>query len=194
MQRQVRTSVVCVLGQDAESAVRDLGGDSNVRAVLDADTEPGPLRAMATWSAAVRTASPWFVHVDDPLADVAAGWLASAGGDPAPLAVAAQQVTARWRAETLELPDWYLVLLPTDADTAAVDASTRLALEVLADASPHRVLLARRGEERRTLRRVTTGRWWPDLPDLLADLPRRPPGLTAPRAPATGGPAGDDVL
>ena len=77
----------------------------------------------------------------------------------------------RWRARTIELPDYYLVLDPESW------APTRRHwyLGVLARSAPARVVPAdpsSAGRVQAAIATLASGRWWPELDRLLADVDR----------------------
>jgi hypothetical protein len=89
-----------------------LGQAANVRAVLP-DTDAAALdRAMAAWDQAARAHIHYLIHDADPLAEVAAAWVDrwDGTGDIGQLEIAVQAVLQRWRAGSLELPDYYLLV------------------------------------------------------------------------------------
>lgn len=147
----------------------------NVRAVTP-DAAHGPLeRAVDAWREAAATHAPYLVHDADPLSAVADAWVdfydrTGVRGD---LEVAISETLARWRAGSLELPDYYLVLEPETMG----DTRRHWFLGHLRDHAPHRVApaTATSADLRRRLGRLRTGRWWPELDRLLADVERRVP-------------------
>jgi hypothetical protein len=176
--RRTSTTVVAVVGDGSAVCVERLGAAANV-----ATPEPPGAgarrsggddaldRAVAAWGEAVRVHTPYFVHDADPLGHVADAWVRryDQQGPVGELEVAVEATLARWRVGSIELPDYYLVL-----DAEAMDATRRhWYLGVLHRAAPNRVVpvadaLAAAG----ALRRLTTGRWWPDLDGLLAGIDR----------------------
>jgi hypothetical protein len=177
--RRISTTVLALVGttppDERHRLAATLGEGANVRAVLP-DVEAPPLdRAVAAWSEAVRAHIPYVVHDADPLADVAAAWIDrwDGHGDVGRLEVAVSATRQRWRAGTLELPDYYLVVDPHDLGATA----RHWYLGVLAGAAPHRVAVTDddSAEVARTVRRLRAGRWWPDLDVLLDGIDRRVP-------------------
>ena len=155
------TTVVAVVGPRPRAAVESLRGRANVRVVISDD--PG-----AAWRLAAGTSVPYLVHDADPLAGVADAWVRrfDEAGPAGELEVAAADVVARWRARSVGLPDYYLVV-----DAEELPATQRhWYLGFLHAAAPARVVpasgtgAALAGE----LGRLPTGRWWPEL-DLLLD-------------------------
>jgi hypothetical protein len=173
MQR-ISTTVVALVGADATDRTRDAGGLGNVLAVVPEDGDALD-RAVAAWSGATSSSRTYVVHDADPLAAVARQWVAlyDGTGQRGALEAAVAAVTARWRARSVELPDYYLVL-----DAEDMPATLRhWFLGVLRDAAPSRVVpvQATTAAVDRALRRLPAGRWWPDLPDLLAGIDRVAP-------------------
>lgn len=169
MQR-ASTTVLVVIGDDAREAAAALGRGANVRALLP-DAERDPLdRVREVLSSAARTSAPYVVTDADPLALVATAWQRHFD-ERAPrgeLDVAVSDAVARWRAGTLELPDYYLVV---DAD-AWPPTRRHWFLGFLHRHGPARVVPAEASLEalQRAVARLRAGRWWPRLPDLLADV------------------------
>ena len=131
--------------------------------------------AVEAWGEAARAHVPFVVHDADPLAEVGSAWVDrwDGAGDVGRLEVAVQAVLQRWRAGTLELPDYHLVVAPDDLSRTA----RHWYLGVLASEAPHRVVVVDDDHEAlaRAVRRLRAGRWWPDLAGLLAGLDRRVP-------------------
>ena len=189
MQR-VATTVLAVVGSPADEDLRALAGSlgeaANIRAALP-DADAAPLdRAVAAWGEAARAHIPYLVHDADPLAEVAVAWTDrwEETGEVGRLEVAVQAVLQRWRARSLELPDYYLVV-----DAEALTATARhWFLGVLAGVAPHRVVVtgASPDDTARAVRGLRAGRWWPELDILLADVDRRAPDAVQVGEPATG--------
>jgi hypothetical protein len=169
MQR-VQTTVVALLGAD-ESTVEDLRQRPNV-AVFQPDSSSEPLvRAVAAWNLARRTHATYFVHDADPLAGVADAWgrYFAGSGPGGELEVAVTEVVSRWRAGTVELPDYYLVCSPETWSPTL----RHWYLGVLAGASANRVVtVATPSEAAPKLEALPAGRWWPDLDRLLTGIDR----------------------
>jgi hypothetical protein len=173
--RRISTTVVALVGEPARACLEGLERAANVRAV-PTDPEAAPLeRATAAWQVAAGSHRPYLVHDADPLAAVADAWVrrfdeqAPAGE----LEVAVAETLRRWRAGTVELPDYYLVL---DAD--AWQATRRhWYLGVLHRAAPSRVLPApgTAAAVRERLAVLAAGRWWPDMDRLLDGIDRLVP-------------------
>jgi hypothetical protein len=84
--------------------------------------------------------------------------------------VAVADTLARWRTRAIELPDYYLVL-----DAESFTATRRhWYLGVLHRAAPIRVVpvAAATDQLRSRIGKLTSGRWWPDLDQVLADVDR----------------------
>jgi hypothetical protein len=176
--RRTSTTVVAVVGDGSATCVERLGGAANVatpepqgagaRRAADDDALD---RAVTAWGEAVRVHTPYFVHDADPLALVADAWVRryDQHGPVGELEVVVEATLARWRGGSIELPDYYLVL-----DAEAMDPTRRhWYLGALHRAAPARVVpvsdpLGAAG----ALPRLTTGRWWPDLDELLAGIDR----------------------
>jgi hypothetical protein len=166
------TTVVAVVGPRARAAAESLRGRANVRVVLPDEAEGPAERAGATWRRAAGTSVPYLVHDADPLAEVADAWVRrfDEGGPVGELEVAVADVVARWRARSVGLPDYYLVL-----DGEGLPPTRRhWYLGVLHGAAPARVLLAPASGPAlaEALGRLPTGRWWPDLDRLLDGVDR----------------------
>ena len=177
MQR-VATTVLALVGPSREDLRRlalSLGEAPNVRAVVPDDAAASLDRAVTAWTEVTRAHVPYLVHDADPLVDVASAWVDrwDGAGDVGRLEVAVQQVLQRWRARSLELPDYYMVI-----DPAGLTATARhWFLGVLSGASAHRVVVAGAGpdEATRAVRRLRAGPWWPELDVLLDGIDRRVP-------------------
>ncbi len=166
--QRVATTVIAVVGPEAGACAAALGAAANVRAVVP-DAEGAPLdRAVSAWREAQRAHIPWLVHDADPLAGVADAWSATfdqqAGRGALEVEVAA--AVARWRARSVELPDYYLVL-----DPESWPATRRhFHLGFLHRAAPHRVVPTTPAAAATAIAHLHAGRWWPDLDRLLADV------------------------
>ena len=177
MQR-VSTTVVALVGPDAARLAHEVGAAANVLAVVPDQQQPLE-RAMAAWASVVATSRTYVVHDADPLSAVASQWVAlfDGTGQRGDLETSVAATVARWRARTLELPDFYLVL-----DAADLPATLRhWYLGVLREAAPTRVvpLDGRAAAIERALTHLPAGRWWPDLPALLDGIDRVVPDTVA---------------
>jgi hypothetical protein len=169
--------VVCVVG--------DVDVTTLARANVSTQSPPkdlGPLeRAARATDAAGGAHVPYFVHDADPLAMVATAWvrLFEGSGPIGEVEVAVAETLARVRAQTLELPDYYLV---TDAD-AMTPTQRHWYFGVLHDAVPQRVVPVPRDAHRivDALEHLAATRWWPPVAQLLDRIEHRAPDA-APRA------------
>lgn len=171
----VNTTVIAVVAPPAAGTghadpLDDVRG-TNVRVLrTDADA-PALERAIKAWEQARRTSTPYLLHDADPLAWVADAWAKrfegpNVAGD---LEVAVAETLARWRARSLDLPDYYLVVDPEGLSPVL----RHWFLGVLASAAPTRVVTGR--PEAPAVDRLVDlrpGPWWPELDRLLADLDR----------------------
>jgi hypothetical protein len=167
MQR-LSTTVVTVVGGTGDLLER-ITGAANVR-ILPTDPDRSAIdRAVDAWSQALRTAVPYSLHDADPLAAVADAWvrwfdqLAPVGE----LEVAVAETLARWRARSLDLPDYYLAVDPE----AWSPTRRHWYLGYLAGWAPMRVV-ATNGDLLAPIGHLATGRWWPDLDQLLTGIER----------------------
>ena len=106
------------MGDDARACLDLLDRGANV-VTLAPDPDADPLdRAVEAWSAATRVHTPYFAHDADPLDAAADAWVRRFDGEGpiGELEVVVSDTLARWRAGSVELPDYYLVL---DAETWA---------------------------------------------------------------------------
>jgi hypothetical protein len=143
MQR-VSTTVVCVVGAG------DLTVDALARTVPTSCTTRTPL---------VPVADAWSRYFQG-------------SGPVGELELVVSETLARWRAGSLELPDYYLVCSPEEWP-----ASLRhWYLGLLAGACSFRVVTATEEPDLAyKLAALPAGRWWPELDRLLAGVDRRPP-------------------
>jgi hypothetical protein len=123
------------------------------------------------WTEARRTTRPYLMHDADPLAWVADAWARRFDGHGAAgeLEVAVAETLARWRARSLDLPDYYLIVDPEGFSPTL----RHWFLGVLSSAAPTRVIAAR--PETMLVDYVAElrpGPWWPDLDQILAHLDR----------------------
>jgi hypothetical protein len=169
--RRTGTTVLAVVGDTLDEAavcVRRLADAVNV-AEFEAGADAPLDRAVAAWSGATAVHTPYFVHDADPLAAVADEWVRrfDAQGAVGALEVVIADTLARWRVGSIELPDYYLLL-----DPARWGPTRRhWYLGVLHAAAPARVVpVAGADDALDRLARLPTGRWWPDLDELLAGI------------------------
>jgi hypothetical protein len=171
MQR-ISTTVIGLVGEGARTCAEGLSRASNIRVELPDPAAPPLERAAAAWQAATSTRLPYLVHDADPLALVADAWVRwfDEQGPAGELEVAVRETVGRWRARTIELPDYYVLL-----DPGSWTATRRhWYLGLLHRAAPTRVVPADAAAEKvsATIATLASGRWWPDLDRLLADVDR----------------------
>ncbi|MEE8601317.1 hypothetical protein [Euzebya tangerina] len=156
--QQLSTTVVAVVGSQAQPAVQDVAG-ANLR-VIAATDDP-----VTTWAEVRRSRSPFTVITDDPLSEVAQAWseLFASQRSTGRLEVAVREARQRIRAGVLDLPDYYLTA-----------GEAPFHLTVLAPQSAVRVVPLD-ADVARTVSGLSSGRWWPPPGELLADLDRRLP-------------------
>jgi hypothetical protein len=167
--RRTSTTVVAVVGTDARACVERLDRWANVATLVPEPDAPSLDRAVAAWSAATRMHTPYFVHDADPLGAASAAWVRrfDERGPVGELEVAVTDTVARWRAGSIELPDYYLVL---DAE-AWTPTRRHWYLGVLHTAGPARVVPVPDADEAGSaLAHLSAGRWWPDVDELLTGI------------------------
>jgi hypothetical protein len=144
---------------------------ANVR-VFRPDTDATALdRAVVAWEQARRTSTPYLVHDADPLAWVAEAWAQrfQAEGSAGDIEVAVAETLARWRARSLNLPDYYLL---TDPERLSPILRPWF-LGLLGSAAPSRVVNGRAGALAvDQLADLRPGPWWPGLDRVLAGIER----------------------
>jgi hypothetical protein len=169
---RLSTTVVALVGERAPECLEALREAANVR-VVRPDPQDAPLqRAALAYQAAAGVHAPYLAHDADPLGPVADAWIRwfDQQGPAGELEVAVSETLRRWRADTIALPDYYLVL-----DAGSWEATRRhWYLGFLHRAAPSRVLpaLGTPGAVAAQLSQLASGRWWPDLDRLLADVDR----------------------
>jgi hypothetical protein len=166
----VNTTVIAVVAP-GDATPLDGVRATNVR-VLRADPEASLLdRAVAAGQEAGHTAAAYLLHDADPVAAVADAWARRFDGTgvAGDLEVAVATTLARWRAGSLDLPDYYLI-----ADPEGFAPTLRhWYLGVLASAAPARVVALRPATPIvDQLPELSTGPWWPSLDRLLSDIDR----------------------
>jgi hypothetical protein len=171
MQR-ISTTVIGLVGEEARACAEGLRRASNIRVELPDPAAPPLERAAAAWQAATSTQLPYLVHDADPLALVADAWVRwfDEQGPAGELEVAVGETVARWRAKAIELPDYYLLL-----DPGSWGATRRhWYLGLLHRAAPTRVVPADAAADKvsASIATLASGRWWPELDRLLADVDR----------------------
>ena len=108
------------------------------------------------------------MHDADPLALVADAWVRrfDEQGPAGELEVAIGETVGRWRARTIELPDYYLLLDPA----SWTPTRRHWYLGLLHRAAPNRVVPvpadATAGRVGASIASLAIGRWWPDLDRL----------------------------
>lgn len=177
--KQIPTTVVAVIGTHARRIVEAVGSAPNVHAVIAEGDAPLD-RAVDAWRDVSRTKRTYALHDADPLEAVVEAWvrLYDGVGGRGELEVAVAETRARWRAGSLELPDYYVVL-----DAAELSPTRRhWYLGHLHAAAPRRVVPvdARSQAVQGALPRLKAGRWWPELTDLVDDLDRVVPDAVVP--------------
>jgi hypothetical protein len=172
MQRSSAT-VVCIVGSfDVASLAR-----VNV-STLSPPKDLAPLeRAMQATETAGGAHAPYFVHDADPLALVADAWvrLFEGSGPIGEVEVAVAETLARARVQTVELPDYYLVI---DAD-AMTPTRRHWHLGVIHDAAPLRVVPVPSTPHDivDALEHLAATRWWPPVAQLLDRIEHRAPDV-----------------
>jgi hypothetical protein len=171
MEASASTTLV-VVGDEATSAIHALEGFANVRA---ASFEGASDDEVTRWSATA--VAPYVVHDHDPLGHVAAAWV-EFFDDQSTFGVLELEIERAVEAaerHAISVPDYYVVLHPEDMPMTW----KHWWLGVLASESPTRVIPWPRGDESlaRLLRRLPTGRAWPDveswLPRVVGAVPDR---------------------
>ena len=171
MQR-VSTTVIGLVGERARACAQALDRAPNIRVELPDPAAPPLERAAAAWQAAGGTHAPYLVHAADPVALVAEAWVRrfDQQGPAGELEVAVRETLGRWRSRAIELPDYYIVL-----DPESWGATRRhWYLGVLHRAAPARVVPAGAAADqvRASIATLASGRWWPELDRLLAEVDR----------------------
>jgi hypothetical protein len=174
----VNTTVVVVVAPPDVDPLDHLHA-TNVR-VLRPEPDAPPLdRASAAWEQARRTTAPYLIHDADPLAWVADVWARRFEGQgvAGDLEVAVAETLARWRARSIELPDYYVVVDPEGLRPTL----RHWFLGLLGSTAPPRVVTnPPTVPVVSSLAQLHTGRWWPDLDRMLADLDRVIPEQAGP--------------
>lgn len=173
--RKLSTTVLAVVGTEAEACVRWFADAANVTVAVGDAEQPPLRRAQQVWARTVRSAARFTMHDADPLQPVADAWAEQfdGGGIRGDLEVARTEVESRWRADSIGLPDYYLVLEPEELPPGR----KHWYLGVLHRAAPHRVVpvAAEPHAVADAIGRLGAGRWWPELPTILDDLERQLP-------------------
>jgi len=188
--RRESATVVGLTGEITDSLLAALGRSGNVSVarpptVPDEQDEPGRGRPGSGWEPgaramreAARRRSMFVIVPDDPLAGVAAAWSTmwepTAGpGAPQAFEARAAEALGAWRDKQFELPDYYLVVAPTQLSATGPD----FYLGPLRGVRPRRVAVAGISASANTaaqaailldtLRSLEHGPWWPPLDELL---------------------------
>jgi hypothetical protein len=179
--RRISTTVVALVGERAPGCLEELDRAANVHTARP-DPAAAPLqRAVDAWGAAARTHAAYLLHDADPLALVADAWVRrfDRAGPAGELGVAVTETLRRWRARSVELPDYYLVL-----DPEAWPEATRRHwyLGFLHRAAPSRVVPVAGAPSlvAAELGRLPSGRWWPALDQLVDGVDRVVPDRVVP--------------
>jgi hypothetical protein len=170
MQR-ISTTVIGLVGEGARASAERLGRAPNIRVELPDPAAPPLERAVAAWQAATGTQLPYLVHDADPLALVADAWVRrfDEQGPAGELEVAVRETVGRWRAKAIELPDYYLLLDPGSWGPTR----RHWYLGLLHRVAPSRVVLSDAADKvSASIASLPSGRWWPELDRLLADVDR----------------------
>lgn len=174
--RGVSTTVVAIVGSEPGDGVDVLASSANVAAARP-DPHAAPLeRAVAAWQDARRTHLPYLVHDADPLVLVADAWVRrfDETGATGELEIAVAETLTRWRAGSLELPDYYIVVDPDGLEPT----HRHWYLGFLFAHASRRVIPVNDVEQAAPqLRRLRAGPWWPDLDVLLDGVDRVVPDL-----------------
>jgi hypothetical protein len=182
---RVNTTVVAVVAPSGDPSPLEQVRAANVR-ILRPDADAAALdRAVMAWELARRTSMPYLLHDADPLAWVADAWARrfQAEGTAGDLEVAVAETLGRWRARSLDLPDYYLL---TDPERLS-PVLRHWFLGLLRSAAPSRVVTAGAGAPvTEQLADLRPGPWWPDLDRLLAGIDRVLPEQLGGSAPPSG--------
>ena len=167
----MNTTVVAFVAPGAEETPLKGVKAANVRVLRAEADAPALDEATRVWEQARRTSAPYLLHDADPLAWVADAWVRRFDGQGAvgELEVAVAETLGRWRARSLDLPDYYLIV-----DPERLGATRRhWFLGVLGAQAPTRVVVSRSSTPLVDhLADLRPGRWWPDLDRILADVDR----------------------
>jgi hypothetical protein len=175
MQRSSST-VVALVGPGAGDAVPALAR-VGVRSVVTDPALPPLERAAAAQQGSAAAGAAVAVHDADPLAAVVDAWVHLFDGTGAVGEVEVQRsaAVARWRASTIELPDYYLLL---DADAWEPTRRHWFLGVLFAAATPRVVPVRGRADIPAALRHLPAGPWWPPMDRLLDGIEHRVPDLT----------------
>ena len=171
MQR-ISTTVIGLVGEGARACAEELGRASNIRVELPDPAAPPLGRATAAWRAATGTRLPYLVHDADPLALVADAWVRRSDeqGPAGELEVAIGETAGRWRARTIELPDYYLLLDPASWTPTRRPGTWGCCTGPPRTGSCPCPPTPPPARSARSIASLASGRWWPDLDRLLAEI------------------------
>lgn len=168
----VNTTVVAVVAPKGKDATPLEGVHATNVRIVRPDTEaPALERAVVAWDQLRRTRTPYLLHDADPLAWVADAWSRrfEEQGSAGDLEVAMTETLARWRARSLDLPDYYLLVDPEGLDPVL----RHWFLGLLGSAAPSRVVALQPGASVVDhLADLRPGPWWPDLDRVLVGIDR----------------------
>ncbi|MDQ4069656.1 MAG: hypothetical protein M3203_09355 [Actinomycetota bacterium] len=165
-----QTTVVAVVAPEGNEPLARVRA-ANVRVLVSGEEAPAFERATRAWEEARRTAAPYLVHDADPLGWVVEAWtrLFDGNGAVGELEVAVSETLARWRARSLDLPDYFLLVEPEQLP----ETKRHWFLGVLGSAAPRRVVAGRPSSPLVDhLPELRPGPWWPALDRLLAGIDR----------------------
>jgi hypothetical protein len=169
---RVNTTVVAVVapGTGDVSPLEHVRA-ANVRVIRPDPEAPALDRAVVAWEQARRTSSPYLLHDADPLAWVVDAWARrfQDQGSAGDLEVAVAETLARWRARSLDLPDYYILTDPEGLSPI----HRHWFLGLLGSAAASRVVTSRAGApvvDR--LADLHPCPWWPDLDRVLGRIDR----------------------
>jgi hypothetical protein len=159
------STTLVIVGDEADAALHTLDGLANVRA---ANLRAADEADAARWTAGSHT--PYLVHDRDPLEHVAAAWveffddLSTMGS----LELEIERVLIALGRDAVSLPDYYVVLAPESLSPTW----KHWWLGVMPQASPTRVIPWSDSDASltRLLRRLPTGRPWPEPAPWLRGL------------------------
>ncbi len=177
----VQTTVIAVVAPEGATHPLDDVHAANVRVVRSDADAPVFDRTATVWEQARRTTAPYLIHDADPLGVVAEAWARrfEGKGVAGDLEVAVAATLARWRARSLDLPDYYLVV-----DAEELRPTLRhWFLGVMGSAAPTRVVAGRSSVPVLDhLAELRPGPWWPELDRILDGLERVIPEQAGPLA------------
>ena len=169
---RVNTTVIAVVAPTTgdDSPLEHVGA-ANVRVIRPDTDAPALDRAVVACEQARRTSTPYLLHDADPLAWVADAWARrfEEQGSAGDLEVAVAETLARWRARSLDLPDYYML---TDPERLS-PILRHWFLGLLGSAAASRVVTSRAGAPVvDQLADLRPGPWWPALDLILGGVDR----------------------